>query len=176
MFSYAVLIPLFIIACITDIRGQKIPNWLTFPAALAGIIYCTAVSGMQGLVNSAAGLGLGLALLLPFYAFGGMGAGDVKLMGAIGALIGPKAVFSAFLCTALVGGVYAITLLAVYGYVGQTFSRYGIMLKTLCSTGNFAYIQPTEKEKRPLLCYGVAIALGTFLSLICRDMHLWKLW
>jgi prepilin peptidase CpaA len=173
MIIYAILIPILIMACITDIGGRRIPNWLTGSAALIGIVFNLAAAGMHGALFSLAGVVLGLALLMPFYISGGMGAGDVKLMGAIGAIIGPKAVFSAFLFTALVGGVYAVILLIVHGYLKETVSRYGVMLKAFYSTGGFAYIKPTEKESKPLLCYGVAIALGTFLSLILKDMYVW---
>lgn len=176
MILYALLLPILIIACVIDIRNHRIPNWLTLSAALIGIMYCMATAGLHGLPSSLAGMGLGLAVLLPFYMFGGMGAGDVKLMGAIGALIGPKAVLSAFVCTALVGGIYAIILLGVYGCLRQTFFRYGVMLKALCCAGDFAYIRPSEKESKPLLCYGVAIAVGTFLSLILKDMQVNLLW
>lgn len=173
MTIWSILTPLLIIACITDLRGRRIPNWLTCSAALIGLVYQTVTGGFQGLLIGIAGLALGLAVLIPFYMFGGMGAGDVKLMGAIGALIGPEAVFSAFLFTALAGGVYAVILLMAHGYLKETFSRYGVMLKALCCTGGFAYIKPTEKESKPVLCYGVAIAAGTFLSLVLKDMHVW---
>lgn len=176
MAIYVLLTPILIIACTTDIRGQRIPNWLTCSAALAGLVCQAATGGLHGFLVGIGGLALGLALLMPFYLAGGMGAGDVKLMGAIGAIIGPKAVFSAFVFTALVGGVYAVIILIVHGYLKETVSRYGGMLKALCCTGGFAYVRPTEKESKPLLCYGVAIAAGTFLSLILKDMQVNLLW
>jgi prepilin peptidase CpaA len=107
---------------------------------------------------------VGIAILLPFYLLGGMGAGDAKLLGAVGGLLGPKGVFLAFLFTALVGGIYALVLLAYHGFLKKAFLRYGIMLKTFFLTGNFIYIPPPERERKPKLWYGLAIALGTFLS------------
>jgi len=78
-----------VVAAVIDGLKLKVPNWITFPMIISGWIYCVAFSpdaGWQGLIYSLAGTIVGLALLLPAYAIGGMGAGDVKLLAAIGAL------------------------------------------------------------------------------------------
>jgi prepilin peptidase CpaA len=147
-----------------DLRFHKIPNWLTFPAAALAIAYHTVMNGFGGFLFSLEGIAVGIAILLPFYLLGGMGAGDAKLLGAVGGVLGPKGVFLAFLFTALVGGIYALVLLAYHGFLKKAFLRYGIMLKTFFLTGNFIYIPPPERERKPKLWYGLAIALGTFLS------------
>ena len=99
------------IAVCYDLRFRRIPNWLTFPAMIVGIAYHTYFGGIPAFFLSLGGLLLGFAVFFVFYAIGGMGAGDVKLMAAIGALLGPKDVLFAALYTAIAGGVYAILLL-----------------------------------------------------------------
>jgi prepilin peptidase CpaA len=150
---------LLTIAVITDVRSRRIPNMLTFPAVIAAIAYHSWLSGFDGLLFSIEGIGVGLAVFIVFYLAGGMGAGDVKLMGAVGGFLGPKGVFIAFLCTALIGGIYAMAMLAFHGY-----KRYGSILKTFVLTRKIIYIPRSNEEKGFRLCYGVAIALGTLLS------------
>jgi prepilin peptidase CpaA len=151
-------------AVISDIRHQKIPNWLTITVLILAVSYNALVNGLSGFYFALEGACLGTVLLLIPYLMGGMGAGDAKLMGAIGGLLGPKGVFVAFLFTALIGGVYAIVIILLHGFVKHTLQRYGMMLKNFFLSGGLQYIPPAETEKKPKLRYGVAIALGTLLS------------
>ena len=162
------LATLLLIGAAWDLWFHKIPNWLTFPAAALAITYHSAMNGFSGLLFSLEGIAVGIAILLPFYLLGGMGAGDAKLLGAVGGILGPKGVFAAFLFTALVGGIYALFLLAYHGYLKKTILRYRMMLKTFLLTRNFIYVPPPAREGKPKLWYGLAIALGTFLSLGLR--------
>ncbi|MEW6380977.1 MAG: prepilin peptidase [bacterium] len=161
----AIILP---VAATGDILSRKIPNWLTFSTMVTGIIYHTWTEGWKGLLSSAAGVAIGLGLLIIFYLSGGMGAGDVKLMGAVGSLVGPKGVFSAFLGTALFGGVYAIVIAMLHGQVQNMIGRYGAMVKTFFYTRQIAYIPASRGEKGPALYYGLAIAFGTLLSVLGR--------
>ncbi|MGQ3683780.1 MAG: A24 family peptidase [Candidatus Loosdrechtia sp.] len=154
------------IAVVYDLRFQKIPNWITFPVMAAGVAFHTVTTGVQGLAFSAGGVFTGIAVFMPFYLFSGMGAGDVKLMGAIGGLLGMKGVLTAAIGTSLAGGVYAVILLAFHGQLVETVKRYGQMLKEFLFTRRFVYYPPEKKERMPMLCYGVAIACGTTLSLV----------
>lgn len=171
IFPIAFLTVILIIAAISDLRSHKIPNWLTFSTIGAGIVYHTYTKGYQGFLFSIQGVFLGFAFLLVFYFMGGTGAGDVKLMGAVGGLLGPKGVFTAFLFTALLGGIYAIVLLVLHGGFGfkDKVKRYGMMLRAFIFTNRMIYIPPENKGKKPVLCYGVVIALGTLLS-VMRDV------
>jgi prepilin peptidase CpaA len=166
--NYFLLISLGVVltlATIFDLALQRIPNALTLPTMAFGIIYFIFLNGMDGFLHSTSGLLLGLALLLPVYIIGGMGAGDVKLMGTVGSILGPKGVFVAFLYSAIVGGVYALFILARSKALSQTAGRYGLMLKGYLCTGQLTYI-PQNKGKLPPLCYGLAIFLGTLLSVL----------
>ncbi len=160
------LIIVLTIAVIADIRFYRIPNWLTFPSMLFGICYHTYANGFHGFVLCIAGLFLGICVFVPFYIVAGMGAGDVKLMGAVGVFLGPGGVFAAFLATAIIGGLYAIILLKLNGLLRETIIRYKAMLTTLIITRRFDYIPPEKGVKSPFMAYGVAIAIGTSIVVI----------
>lgn len=102
------LLFLLVMSVYHDYTSQKIPNKITFPAILSGVLLSTIFFGVQGFMNSIVGFLVGfLVLLLPFI-LGGMGAGDVKLMAAIGAIMGSRFVLMTFVYTAVVGGIIAI--------------------------------------------------------------------
>lgn len=156
-----ILMPIVVIAAATDIFRAKIPNWLTFPAIIMGIIYNTYNDGIYGCLFSLSGVLLGMAFLLPFYIRGATGAGDVKLMGSVGAFLGPAGVFYAFLFSSIAGGIYAFILLARHGLLKETFMRYWFMLGAFLFQHKMLYIPPRDESRMPVLRYGVAIAVGT---------------
>ena len=164
-----VLVVVLSIATINDIRSMRIPNWLTYPVMALASVYHLAINGWSGLLFSMEGIIVGTAVLIIPYLMGGMGAGDAKLMGAVGGLLGPEGVFLAFLFTALIGGGYALIVIALHGFLKETYHRYGIMLKNFFLTGKLLYLPPSEKEKKPKLRYGIAITAGTLLSVFMRD-------
>ncbi|MGA1839217.1 MAG: prepilin peptidase [bacterium] len=168
IFPIIFLSVILLIAAIGDLRTRRIPNWLTFSTIIVGIIYHSYRNGSQGFLFSLKGVFLGFAFLMVFYFMGGMGAGDVKLMGGVGGLLGPKGVFTAFLFTALLGGIYSVVLIISQGGFKDIVKRYRMMIKTFILTNRMAYIPPENREKKPVLCYGVVIALGTLLT-IMRD-------
>ncbi len=95
-----------VVAAVIDGLKLKVPNWITYPMILSGWIYSTALSpyaGWDGLWYSLLGTAVGLGLLLPAYAIGGMGAGDVKLLAGVGAWMWPSVTFCAFAVSAVVG-------------------------------------------------------------------------
>jgi prepilin peptidase CpaA len=170
-FLIILLSGILIIAAVIDIRVRKIPNLLTFPAMVAGLFYHSVANSWHGLIFSAEGLGLGIGLFLIPYMMGGMGAGDAKLMGAIGAIVGPKGVLTAALFTAVAGGIYAlVVLLFNMQYFKGFIERNAIMMKTFAYTRNLIPIPADKSEKKPRLCYGVAIAIGTF-SYVLMDFY-----
>ena len=150
-----------IIASIKDCLSFRIPNWLTFPALATGIAYFSLTKGFEGFLFSLAGALTGFALLIIPYMIGGSGAGDVKLLGAVGSFLGPKGVFSVFVLSCIFGGVYGLVLMASKGMLIDTCKRYVKILKGFFITWQFIYIPPSNKERQLKICYGLAIALGT---------------
>ena len=167
LFLVIFLSSMLIIAAIIDVRVRKIPNLLTFPAMIMALTFHSVTGGFKGFVFSAEGLALGIALFLIPYIMGGMGAGDAKMMGAIGAIIGPRGVVIASLFTAVAGGFYAlIVFLFNMQYFKNFIQRSALTVKVFAFTKNFIPIPADKSEKKPRLCYGVAIAAGTFSYLI----------
>jgi prepilin peptidase CpaA len=162
---FSILATALLIAAVDDLRFRRIPNWLTYSTIMIAVIYHSIMSGFEGFLFSAGGIGVGIAVLIIPYLMEGMGAGDAKLMGAVGGLLGPKGVLIAFLFTAIIGGIYALALLAIHGSLRETGKRYGTMLWTFLITKQFIYMPfPSDKKKQARLCYGLAIALGTLIS------------
>jgi prepilin peptidase CpaA len=112
MVTYTIIVfCVVLIALITDLRERRIPNLLTFGGAIVGLIVHTFDSGWDGLTAGLIGWVVGIALLIIPFLMGGMGAGDVKLMGAIGALMGAPFVFFTMLWTGVAGGIISIIYL-----------------------------------------------------------------
>lgn len=158
-----VLTTLLITAIYMDLRWSRIPNWLTFSAMGIGIVIHTWISGLQGTLTSLAGLAVGMGLFLIPYACKAIGAGDVKLMAAIGSMVGPSGVLSVAVLSALTGGLYALGAMGYqWGLVATSrklaFATYGAFV-TSGATGVGNLQLPFK------LRYGLAIAAGTLLFL-----------
>jgi prepilin peptidase CpaA len=151
------------IAAVTDLRSHRIPNWLTYPAVVLGIGLHAASGGIGGCVFGLQGLFLGMGLLIVFYVLGGMGAGDVKLLGAVGSFLGPHGVFMAFLSTALVGGVLSLAVILRRRGVRGTTTYFQSTMYTAAAARTIALPEGAERES---ICYGVAIAIGSCLSML----------
>ena len=159
-----VLALLLIAAIYTDLRRSRIPNWLTFSAMGISLLMQTWVGGLYGALFSLAGLGVGMGLFLLPYACRAIGAGDVKLMAAIGSLVGPSGVLSVAALSVLAGGLYALGAMTYqWGVVATSrklaFATYGAVVSG-GSTGVGDLQLPFK------LRYGLAIAAGTLLFLL----------
>jgi prepilin peptidase CpaA len=119
------------IAAVFDIRYRRIPNWLVLSGIIAGLAWNVSTSGWSGLGRSAEGLGLGFILYFPLYLVRARGAGDVKLLAAVGAVAGPGNCFWIFLLTAVLGGIIALILLTFRGRVRKTFFNVGWIIQDL---------------------------------------------
>ena len=110
-FAFYTMIVLVLSATWLDFQTHKIPNWLTFGGMMLGMIASTFFPSFEGSgpTWSLLGVATGLLLFLPIYAFGKMGAGDVKLLAMVGAFLGPAGVFSAGIISVLAGGVLAVS-------------------------------------------------------------------
>lgn len=123
-----ILLMLVAVCALTDLRTGRIYNWATVPAAAAGLALGFALNGPGGLWLGLQGLLLGLGLLFIPYLGGHVGAGDVKLLGAIGALKGPSFVLYAGLWGAVAGGVLALAVLARRGCLWVSLRHVGLCL------------------------------------------------
>lgn len=162
LFLAIFLTTILVASAIIDIRVQKIPNLLTLPTIVVGLVYHTSINGWDGLIASLGGTALGIALFIIPYSMGGMGAGDAKLMGAVGSIVGVKGVLIASLFTAIAGGIYALIVFAFNSKYFKSFiNRSALTIKAFALTKHFIPIPADDSEKKPKLCYGVAIAVGT---------------
>jgi prepilin peptidase CpaA len=164
------LLVMLIIAAITDIRSHRIPNWLTFPAMIVGVGFNVISAGAAGFVFGLGGLLLGMGLLIVFYALGGMGAGDVKLMGAVGSMLGPQMVLWAAFYTAIFGGIYAVGVILFHPRLREKRRAVAEAFKNFIFYRTFNYNKPAEEENVPKLCYGVAIAIGTIAAVVLKSV------
>jgi prepilin peptidase CpaA len=161
-----IVVAIGIVACITDVRSRKIPNLLTFGAALCGILFHSALSGWPGLVTAAGGWAIGVALFLPFFLLRGMGAGDVKLLAALGAWLGPMQTIWLALFTSIAGGVMALIVALSTGYLRTTFRNIGSMLLYWYVAGPRPVPEQTlERSGSPRLAYAIPILVGTVITL-----------
>jgi prepilin peptidase CpaA len=153
-----------------DFDRQKIPNLITYPGMAIALSYHGLTRGADGLLFSLAGLAVGIGILLVPYLMGGMGAGDAKLMGAVGAVIGAKGVIYALICTAIIGGVYALVLIMIHrSHFNGYFKKQMTTLWTFILTRKYIPDPIQASQKRPRLCYGLAIALGTGLYMFLNQ-------
>lgn len=138
---------------------------MTFGAAAAGIVYHVSSPAGVGLLQSVGGWAVGIGLFLPLFLLRGMGAGDVKLLGAVGAWLGTLGVLWAALFTTVAGGVLALIVGSISGYTGRALMNLWTLLGIWRATG----IQPVTgltmaDAPGPRLPYGVAIAAGTWAA------------
>jgi len=153
-------------ACWCDVRTRRIPNRLTFPAALIGIIVATIAHGGGGAVSSAAGALVGLAIFFPLFLLRGLGAGDVKLMAALGGWVGASMIFGVAFYTCLAGGVLALVLVVKHRYGRQMARNFWLLLTHWRVFGIGPLDSLTlDTSAGPKLPYALPIAAG--LALAC---------
>jgi prepilin peptidase CpaA len=157
------------IAAVFDIRFRRIPNWLVLAGIIVGFAWNVYSSGWSGLGRAAAGLGLGFVLYFPLYLIRARGAGDVKLLAAVGAIAGPVNCLWIFLSTAILGGIIALLLLMVRGRVQKTLFNVAWIIRDLMQFK--APYKSTEEvdvtsAKGLRLPHAAMIAVGTIAFLI----------
>ncbi len=133
-------------ASAADLRGGTVPNWLTYSGVFCGLMWYWATDGLRGAGFSLVGAAAGFASLLVFFLLGGMGGGDVKLMAAFGALVGPSVIVQALIWIAVLGGI---------GAAGSVFWR--AWRSRTWSSG---------MSQREFIPYAPAISGGVWLTLL----------
>ena len=160
---------LLALACVTDLRTRRIPNVLTFSAAAGAVLFHLATGGWQAAGSSIVGLVVGALLFLPMFALRGMGAGDVKLLAAVGAWLGPGQVAVVALATSLAGGVMAVVVALAYGYLRKALTNLYLLLAHWRVMGVSPLPAVTlERGSGPRLAYAFPIAIGTVVTLCLK--------
>jgi prepilin peptidase CpaA len=171
-----------IVCAVIDGWKLRVPNWLTFPLIvsgwLLGLVYtCGLAEGKGGLGSSFTGSMLGFGLLLPIYAIGGMGAGDVKMQMGFGAWIGAvfgmspgmKMIFYAFCAAVIIGGGIALVQIVVRGQYGRNLANTRAIVGDLFGAPNIGTVADRAAKRKPtmhLLPYGIPLCLGSVGYLI----------
>ena len=153
-----------VVAAVIDGAKLKVPNWITLPMIVSGWVYSVAFFGWEGLGWSIAGTAVGLGLLLPAYAIGGMGAGDVKLLAGVGAWVWPTVTLLAFCVSAIVGGVIALAMIALqrgWAHHYRQFVAIGTEILVIRDPNRLSEIAAERKSRMTLLPYGIPIAIGS---------------
>ena len=157
------------VACVWDLRTRRIPNVLTFGAAAGAVLFHLATRGVDGGVASVSGWIVGVAFLLAPYVLGSMGAGDVKLLGALGAWLGPGDTVWLALYTGIAGGVIALVVAARHGYLRQAYRNIWLLLLYWRVAGIKPMSELTlDKGSGPRLAYATSILAGTVATLWLR--------
>ncbi|HMP79793.1 MAG TPA: A24 family peptidase [Pirellulaceae bacterium] len=161
-----------VVAAYVDGKELRVPNKLTFPMIFAGWLFSLIAFQLNGegwyvgLFWSLAGTAVGLATLLPAYAIGGMGAGDVKMMAAIGAWVHCTHTLYAFCLSAVVGAVLAVGMILYSGQVRRHWNQMFFITNEIMTIRNpetLSAIAADRKSSMRLLPYGIPIAIGTIL-------------
>jgi prepilin peptidase CpaA len=157
-------------ACATDLHSRRIPNWLTFGAAAAALAFHFAHGGQADAQQAAMGWVTGLFLFMPLFLLGGMGAGDVKLLAALGAWLGPSGAFYLAIYTSLAGGVMALAVSVRHGYVKtalgnlRALSRFWLVFGVRPMPG----LTLDQQGSSPRLAYALPMFVGTVVTLWLR--------
>jgi prepilin peptidase CpaA len=153
-------------AVFTDVCWQRIPNVLTVSGAILGLALNVMILGpAAGLRTALLGLVVGLALPLVFFALGGMGGGDVKLLGAIGAVVGPRRLLSIFIYAALAGALVSLIMLVR--------RRRGANLKRVTDDVILLFLTRAKLEGRTdglTIAYSLPVAMGVYLAILFGDL------
>jgi prepilin peptidase CpaA len=147
-------------AAIIDLRTRRVPNALTAGIAVVGVGLAASGLGRVGLLASIAGCLLGFALMLPGHLIGATGGGDVKLLAAVGTLLGPGATLRAFVATAIAGGLIAIVVAVRRGRLAATLAGTGVLITSVGF--DTSDIRDTKHDNR--FAYAPAIAVGAIVA------------
>lgn len=175
-------------AVFTDVRSRRIPNHLVLVGLLAGLGLQASVTpgaglfnqpfGALGLLPALGGMLLGLLLLLPMYALGAMGAGDVKLMAMVGVFLGPLDTLGATLASVLAGGVLALAVALAQRKLGKVAENVKVMAlnSALRAAGGGDARVTAPPQATGQLPYAIAIASGSIGYLLLTRLAGWNLW
>jgi prepilin peptidase CpaA len=163
---HIIVVGVALMAVAWDVATRRIPNVLTFGAALAALAVHGYLGGWPGAAMALAGWAAGVALFFPVFALGGMGAGDVKLLGAVGAWLGPLAAVWVALYSGIAGGIIGLIVAAFSGYLVQAFTNVWSLLMYWRIVG----LKPAPEltlstHQGPRLAYAVPVFAGLMVTI-----------
>lgn len=150
------------IGAFSDVRTHRIPNLLNYSALVLGLLAGTLFGGWRGLLQGLAGAFIGGGVFFLFYLVKGMGAGDVKLMAAVGAWLGTQQTLVVMMAAAISGGVLAIVYVVFNRRVWSTVQNIGELIRFHFTSGVRPHPELNLQDSGSVrLPYGLAIAFGT---------------
>ena len=160
-----------IAGAVQDVRGGRIPNWLTYPAILAALAVRSILSGWPGLESGLVGWLVAGGIFYVLFLLGGMGGGDVKLMAAVGAWAGNSQVVAILIAAAIAGGALAVFYMVSRKQLWLTLLNTGELLRHHATVGLKPHPVLNVREPSTMrVPYGLAIAMGT---LYCAGNVIW---
>src|SRR5881409_3377234 len=158
----------FVTLCMaSDLRTRRIPNAITGPAILAGAALNVLYGGRAGFTASLAGLGMGIGVLLAPFAAGGIGGGDVKMMGAVGALLGPHRTVVGLATGLVLGGLVMTVHLARQGRLREKLAAIAVMIGGVAVSGSVEPLKLSADAPGAVsLPYSVPLGLGAVTALV----------
>ena len=158
------LCAILVLAVSTDMAGRRIPNLIPLSGLVLALLLALLSPQAVSVLDCLAGAVAGLLIFLPFYVLRGMAAGDVKLMAAVGAFVGPAMAWRIALATFIVGGVMAALVLVCSGRLWQCLRNLWLLCKGLWQRAHYG-IRPAPLVSVGGIPYAVAIALSTIGTL-----------
>ena len=155
-----------VVAVMYDVRTRRIPNVWTLGTAVCAIVFAALTGGPTTVLQSGAGWFVGALLFFPFFALGGMGAGDVKLMAALGAWLGPTESVWLALFASIAGGVFGVIVALAHGYLQTALTNLWLMM----THWRVAGLRPVPgvtlaQTTGPRLAYAIPIAIGVLCTI-----------
>ena len=155
------------LSCLWDVRERRIPNALTFGSAAAALAVHALGGGGAAAATAVAGWTVGLLLFVPWFAAGGMGAGDVKLLAAFGAWLGPLEILWAALFAMAAGGVVALAAAILRGQARRTLTDTWLLAMALRLGAGEGHARHA-RERSGGIAYALPVAAGVGLTLWLR--------
>ncbi|MBN1512432.1 MAG: prepilin peptidase [Phycisphaerae bacterium] len=174
----AILVPGVLLASWIDYSQRRVPNWLNASLIVSGFVVQGVFHGGEGLLSGLFGLLLGFGVLIVPWMMHGMGAGDVKLMAAIGVWFGPWMTLIAFCVGAVIGGVIAVIMIVSSGRMRCAWANLGTIVVKMTSRetmfGEFGSAKSFGSTSQ-LLPYGVPLTIGSLIVLAGQVFGWWVL-
>lgn len=178
MLMTVVVVPATLLACWIDYAQRRVPNWLNASLAAAGVAAQAAYFGWEGVGASVLGMAVGLAVLIVPWAMHGMGAGDVKLMAAMGAWFGPVMCAEAFAAGAVVGGVIAVAMITLAGKWQYAVANMGMIAAKMRGRDTMFSEFGSARSfgaSSSLLPYGIPLSIGAWIVMLATHCGEWRM-